>query len=480
MKKLILIILSFCIAISSAGCREEYEVNENYDLTINLSSDMELQCAMNYSFICRIEEQTHIKFNLFANAFSEEATISPVYDSDVLIAYPNGKSYTNLEITTVKTNGETCDFQTGGVNDGILTVGFNRSLQKGKEYEIYIEYSLKLANVKHRLGYGDNTVNLTGFYPIACVYENGDFYQNVYYPTGDPFYSECADYSVKLTLPSTLVVASSMSPLKTKWNVDTTTYYFAQKNVREIGFVLSEKFNVLENTFDGVSVKYYYFSDENPEKSLQTACDALQYFSDAYCKYPYENYAVCQADFIYGGMEYPCLAMISSDVASSYRDYVIAHETAHQWFYGLLGFNQSEEAFLDEGLTELSTAMFLDGKNGLSYKDYLNQAKSSYLAIDESLTYLGYTYPKVMLRNLKEFKSQAEYVMIAYNLGELAFDSVRESMGDKNFKKFLKGLFEKYKYQNVNYETFKAELNKKSKNSCEILAKFVSGNMKIN
>ena len=47
------------------------------------------------------------------------------------------------------------------------------------------------------------------------------------------------------------------------------------------------------------------------------------------------------ADF--GGMEYPELVLVVDDPTS------VAHEVAHQWFYGLVGSDQWREPWLDEG-----------------------------------------------------------------------------------------------------------------------------------
>jgi hypothetical protein len=475
MKKIIVLTLVVALFIPLFGCGEKSDKKiSNYDISISLNADMTLDGKMTYSFTPN-SDISSVYFSLYPNAFSSTAEISPVYKMDELLAYPNGKSYGDIQITTVKSRGKVLDFEVTGTNKGTLKVGLNETVKSGKETDIYIEFKVKLANVKHRTGYGDDTVNLTNFYPVACVLENGKYYESVYYPAGDPFYLECSNYKVSLTVPPTYVVASSLAPISTVWSADNTEYNYERENVRDIAFILSKNFNVLEKTCNGVSVKYYYYGDKNPEKTLETACSSLRYFSDKYYRYPYAEYVVAEGDFIYGGMEYPCLSLISSSVSNDYRDYVVAHETAHQWFYGILGVNQNEIGFFDEGLTELSTALFLSEYTDTSLDNYVNQAINSYLSIREALVYAGNTRPPVMDRNLKDFSSEAEYVMIAYNRSEIAFNDVRKTLGDAKFFKFIKGFINQNAYKNVTLKDFEKALNKTSKTAGKVFNLYVNG-----
>ncbi|MBQ3235041.1 MAG: M1 family metallopeptidase [Clostridia bacterium] len=474
MKKLICIICCALFLPLFSSCKSEGEEGANYRLNLVLNEDMTVDGSMEYSFTAEFENQSYITFNLYPNAFSENATVSPVFERDIPSAYPNGFSGGKVDILTVKTNGKTADFEIGGVNSQFLKAKFSSPLKRGEKASVYVEFKCLLPNVNHRFGYGEDTVNLTGFYPIACVYENGEFIQNVYYPSGDPFYSECADYDVSLTVPSTYTVASSMAVEKTIWSGGQTEYVYKRDCVRDIAFVLSEKFNVLKGEANGVEVTYYYYSDSAPEKTLQTAVDAIDFFSSTYYEYPYGEYAVCQADFLYGGMEYPCLSLVS-DAVGEYLDYTVAHETAHQWFYGIIGVNESEIGYLDEGLTELSTACFMDGREGKTYRDYILEAENSYEAIKSSLTYLGITTPPVMERNLKDFSSELEYVMIAYNRSEIAFDRVKSRLSDKLFFKTMKKFIKNNAFSNVTTSDLTKAFERAKRGTGEFLKGYVDG-----
>jgi len=51
-------------------------------------------------------------------------------------------------------------------------------------------------------------------------------------------------------------------------------------------------------------------------------------------------------------MEGPGVAWIPSGVGSSNLTYLVTHEVAHQWFYGIVGNDQAREPFADEAMTD--------------------------------------------------------------------------------------------------------------------------------
>jgi hypothetical protein len=365
---------------------------------------MSADCRLHLTYINEFDNLEYLLFNLYPNAFKEGAS-SPVYPEYHFNAYPNGIDYGGIDILKVIVDGKEQEIKYLNDKNTHLKIPFQKPTRKGDKKQVYIDFKIKIPNLKHRFGYGENTVNLTGFYPILCVYENGEYYINNYYPSGDPFYSSCADYKVSLTVPSEYTVASSLSPTSTRITQSVTRYEYQRNCARDIAFVLSKKFEVKKQTISGVDVFYYYFNDQNPENSINTAVKNIDYFSRQFIEYPYKEYVVCEADFIYGGMEYPCLSMIDCTLKDFDRDYCITHETAHQWWYGIVGVNEVEESYIDEGLTEYSTLMFFDEfkEYGYTKSMLLSRVKSAYIEIRKALAEKGVTSEQ-MKRSLKEGK----------------------------------------------------------------------------
>jgi aminopeptidase N len=82
---------------------------------------------------------------------------------------------------------------------------------------------------------------------------------------------------------------------------------------------------------------------------LAAARRSLDTFSAAFGAYPYPELDVVLGAFPdFGGMEYPTI------VFSEVDRYTVAHEIAHQWWYGLVGNDQYAAPWLDESLATWS------------------------------------------------------------------------------------------------------------------------------
>lgn len=159
-----------------------------------------------------------------------------------------------------------------------------------------------------------------------------------------------------------------------------------------------------------------------------------------------------QANFIHGGMEYPNLVYISNSV-TNYTDYknVIIHEIAHQWWYNMVGRNAYKYAWVDEGLTEYSTALFYEKNPNyeIEYETIITNAEHSYQFFVEVYGEVYGSVDTTMTRALNEYRTEPEYVYNTYVKGILLFDSIRDCVGENKFLKSIRAYFEQNKYKIV-------------------------------
>lgn len=458
---IILIPVFICVGCSNDKKISDYSIILTYD---DVNNTAEANTIVNY--INNSENAlSFIKFHLYPNAFSEEADGSVCTTVNEVKTYPNGKSWGGIDISKVSVNGALTDFEFEECANTILTVPLGFELFPDETVKIQIEYKLTLPNANHRFGYGENTVNFGNFYPIVCVYEEKKgFITDPYVSNGDPFYSEIANYSLSISYPCDYTIACSGDNIKTSENGDFITTTFISNKVRDVSFILSDKFSSLKGKSNDTDIYYFYYSDQDPQGSLDTAIKALNFYSDSFGDYPYSSLCVVETNFVHGGMEYPRLVMISDALVEEDYDYVISHEIAHQWWYGVVGNDEFNEAWIDESLTEFSTALFFGAHKeyGLNYNQIIDGANSNYKFFLKIYKKINSEVDTSMLRSLIDFKTEPEYVNNIYTRGIIMFDTLKQQLGDKKILSILKSYFKNFSYQNVSTEQFVAFFSKKS------------------
>ena len=150
-------------------------------------------------------------------------------------------------------------------------------------------------------------------------------------------------------------------------------------------------------------------------------------------------------------MEYPAATIVSPKLSKEEYAHTLVHETAHQWWYAVVGSDPVNEAWQDEGLCEYSTKLFFDEHQeyGVSGKSLVDDAL---LNVREYYRVYGSVFGETdtrMTRNLSEYLSEYEYRTIAYDKGMVLFDTVKKSVGKKKFLSALKRYYAENKFKTV-------------------------------
>lgn len=472
------ILLCGCSQTSSEIKYNHYQIEIFYD-----DQEKTLSCTQTTSYVNQSDcELDNVCFHLYPSAFRQGAKQSVVSLLNYSTCFYNGTSYGDIQVNKVLVDNQEVTINICGEDENILKVDLNKKLSPQEEIEIYIEFDVTIPNANHRFGYGKNTINIANFYPIACVFEDGEFMTKGYNSNGDPFYSQSSNYDVVIKYPSDLTIAhtgraqnkSNFDYVSKLEQTDVLLAYsqieIKAEKVRDFAFVLSEKYLSTQTVVDNTQITYYYYDDETPEKGLQTAVDAVKTFNKLFGKYAYDTLAVAKTNFVHGGMEYPNLVYIT-DSLEDYSDYqnVIVHEIAHQWWYNMVGSNAYDNGWQDEGLTDYSTALFYENNpqynrskdtiilNGIRNYTFFTEVYSSvYGTLDTSMT-----------RSLDQYPTDPEYVYISYVKSMIMFDSLRQFMGDKDFFDGVKYYFDSYCYKIARPEDMIACFQKQSNKDVE-------------
>src|SRR5690606_1967124 len=81
----------------------------------------------------------------------------------------------------------------------------------------------------------------------------------------------------------------------------------------------------------------------------------IELFSKDFGRYAYPKMIVADAR---DGMEYPMLTLCGGMYPGNKG--LIAHEVGHNWFYGMIGTNETYRAMMDEGFTQFITVWALE------------------------------------------------------------------------------------------------------------------------
>lgn len=481
-KKLIVLMFAFAVALTACACSAPQSIEPSkYTISATLSADNVLTASVTCDYVNNTDVPLgELWFNIYPNAYREGAEYSPVPSNRITEAYPDGRSYGALDITAVSVNGKSVDAVIAGADKNVLTVALETALDPTDGVSVAIEYTFKLPKVKHRLGYTDKSVNLANFYPIACVYRDGAFVADPYYSIGDPFFSECADYDVTLTVPAGYECAATGVVKDKTDGEDTVTYNIQAQNVRDFAAVVG-KYQKMSGLAGSTIVNYYYHTDSDPEGSLKAAIDSMNVFGEMFGAYPYTEYSVVQTGFLQGGMEYPCLSMISDAVSGDVARDVIVHETAHQWWYGLVGNDEVKYAWLDEALAEYSTMMFYEKAEGYNYTFSAKRADalSAYMLYCETFKNNGLGDTS-MDRSLDGYEGEIEYSYMTYVKGALMLDDIRNTIGSDAFVSGLKRYVADKKYEIAEPQDLIGAMEKSSKRSLDALFDtWLSGKIKL-
>jgi aminopeptidase N len=217
--------------------------------------------------------------------------------------------------------------------------------------------------------------------------------------------------------------------------------------MREFYIAMRPDYAVTSETIDGVVVNSYYppHLEDGGQAALRYAADSLHVFNERFGPYPYAEFDVIATPTTAGGIEYPGIVVVNQQLyefKGAFFQQTVAHEVAHQWWYGVVGNDQVDEPWLDEALTNYSTVLYWEEVAGAEMADKI--IKGYFL--DPYQKARENNEDRSVVGSVGDF-SEREYSIFVYGKGPLFFNALRQEVGDDVYLDIMQTYYAQYKYK---------------------------------
>lgn len=509
-----ILLLSLLFSFMLVNGQEYFQQEVNYKINVQLNdTSNSLSAYEKIEYINHSpDELEFIYFHLWPNAYKngQTALAKQKLETSPYRWFENKNLTGYIDSLNFMINGEPAEWEYDKEHIDICKLYLIKPLKPGEKITITTPFYVKLPSCFiSRLGHGNQSYQITQWYPKPAVYDHHGWHPMPYLNQGE-FYSEFGSFDVSITLPKNYVVGATgdlQTPEEIKWlnekagqtaqikTYEKTDYpipksdsilktiRYTQENVHDFAWFADKRFHVLKgerempNTGKKVTLWAMFLNrDANAwQRSIEYIGDALYYYSLWFGDYPYNNCtAVHSSISAGGGMEYPNITVIGNSGKDLSLEMVIMHEVGHNWLYGMLGFNERDFPWMDEGINSFSEARYIKEKyegNAKLYKMAMNEKQAKFLNIDhlsyEAMHRLSYLmsarYNIDQPANLHSTEyTFSNYGQITYHKVSLMFNHLLAYLGEEEFNSIMHDFFEQWKYKHPYPEDIRRAFEEKS------------------
>jgi hypothetical protein len=464
-----------------------------------------------------VDSVSELQFHLYLNAFKNTKSTFMKESGGQLRGDEMGKdSWGWLDIVTIRTAAgadlkPTLAFiqpDDGNRDDQtVAKVVLPEPVPPGGSVTLDIAFTSKLPQVFARTGYKDDFYLVGQWFPKIGVYEpagmrgreTGGWNCHQFHASSE-FYADYGAYTVEITAPSNYIVGATGERKHEHTNNNgTTTYTYEQADIHDFAWTADPDYVVVKATFsatqDVTPAEYERISkllgrtlDEvklsdveitvllqpahrpQAQRHIDAAKAGLKWFGLWYGRYPYKTLTVVDpAPGASGatGMEYPTFITAGSAWVFNYWPFdkiraveqVTVHEFGHQFWYALVGSNEFEEAWLDEGFTTWSTGKAMEATFGpeKTMMEFLGITMGDQDVLRASND-PGARYNRI-LANSWEYTPTSAYSFYSYMKPALVLNTLEGYLGEQAMARLMRTYHERWRFKHPRSEDFFALVN---------------------
>ena len=253
----------------------------------------------------------------------------------------------------------------------VLSVPLPGAVAPGEAVTVEVAWTARVPRTFARTGAVGDYFFIAQWFPKLGVLEDTGWNTHQFH-AGTEFYADYGVYDVRITVPRGWVVGATGRERERHDTPKGTTHRYVQDDVHDFVWTTSPDYVVKTATFDHPTLPRtelrLLLQPEHlgqADRHFAATRTALKYYGEWFGPYPYGHLTIVDPAWQSGagGMEYPTLFTAGTrwlaPAAVEEPEDVTIHEAGHQFWYGLVGNNEFEHAWLDEGLNQFSTARAL-------------------------------------------------------------------------------------------------------------------------
>ncbi len=345
------------------------------------------------------------------------------------------------------------------LEDWLMRLPLDPPLQPGEAVTLRVEFEVEVPSgggdyYYGIFGYNSGILSFAHAYPTILVYNEEGWNSQKPDLDGDPLFADAGFYLVAVEAPAELTLVASGVEIERIETEDRQRVLIANGPARDFYLSASEDWvKQSQVTENGVTINSYAPPDVKAESQLALSygAAAIETFSQRYGDYPYTEFDIAPIVTEAGGVEYPGMTSIANDAFywGNFLEIVVVHETAHMWFYNMVGNDTQDQPWLDESLAQFATWQY-------SLDRYGEQAAEAFKQGDLQSAWNTALDPETPIGLPVSAYPGYEYVAIVYGRGPFFLMSLRDRMGVETFDRFMRDYVRRYAWDISSTEAFKA------------------------
>ena len=363
----------------------------------------------------------------------------------------------------------------------------NRLSQGEKELAYVVEQTVLRAELAQPLAPGDSTVlnmkfesqvpvqirrsgrnnaegvdyTMTQWYPKLAAYDTEGWHPDFY--IAREFYGDYGSFEVKIDIDADYAIGGTGVLLNEneiwreskKGDDDGNTYlelkkaegkrrlwHFKAEDVHDFAWAADPDYlRIRQEVSESFTINHYFLKKYRKTwtRLPKYTAQFFELMNKHFGVYPYPQFSVIQGGD--GGMEYPMCTMLKGSGNLKGLVGVTVHESAHNWYYAVLGSNEQRYPWMDEGFTsftedEILKVMWRDSSENMHIQAYAN-----YLFLVQQ----GEVEP--LSTPADSYERNRTYGISAYSRGALFLNQLRYIIGEKDFNRGMLVYYDRWKFK---------------------------------